>query len=359
MEKKLSNNIHNLVPSSYSTEDCIFLLEDYTDQISSISLEEKEAYINAGGNYSEVLSKEEPLSEEVHNIFRSLTKKHSAEIAQYVGSICDYLYEKFGKHMVFVSLARAGSPVGVLMKRYMEWRYHQPIPHYSISIIRDKGIDDQALDYIISQYPKAELCFIDGWTGRGSITTELQKAIVNYNSTHQINLNDDLTVLIDPAKLSRIAGTKKDVCLPNACLNSTVSGLVSRTICPKNKQSELFHGAKYLSEFAQQDMSEWFITQVSDHFTSLNPNIAKDTKCGYVESIFKQLEKDFGPLNIKKVKFSIGESSRAVIRRKPRMILVKDKNNSDLDFILYMAKQKNVEVREYDTKDYACITLLQ
>lgn len=349
----------HFVESSYLKEDCIFLLQDLSDKIKNISIEEKENYINQGGNYSEVISKEDDIEPDIYHIFQKLTKQHAYEIAGYIGGICDHLYKKYQENMIFVSLARAGSPVGVLMKRYMEWKYEVKIPHYSISIIRDKGIDETALDYITKRYPKNHLCFIDGWTGRGSITMELRKAIKKYNEDRNTNLSDELIVLMDPAKLSHISGTQKDICLPNACLNSTVSGLISRTICPKDLKQGEFHGAKYLKEFQEEDMSEWFLFQIVSKFHMENPEIETKTDDSYVQNVYQALEKDFAPIDHKKVKLSIGEVSRGLIRRVPKVLLVKDKKNPDLEFVLYMAKKKNVEVREYDTKDYECIAILE
>ena len=46
-----------------------------------------------------------------------------------------------GDSLVIVSLARAGTPIGVLIKRYLEKKYCVQLTHYSISIIRGRGID--------------------------------------------------------------------------------------------------------------------------------------------------------------------------------------------------------------------------
>lgn len=205
----MTNTKHDLIHSTYYGDDCIFLLEDLTNKIIPLSVEEKEAYIRAGGNYAEVISKEDSFDDHIIEIFKELTLTHAYQIADYVGIICNHLYKKYGNDMVFVSLARAGSPVGVLMKHYMLWRYGSDIPHYSISIVRDRGIDENALDDIRRQHPEKELCFIDGWTGRGSITFELKKAVEQYNQSRSAHLNSDLIVLMDPAHLSKIAATKK------------------------------------------------------------------------------------------------------------------------------------------------------
>lgn len=349
----------NLVNSSYQPEDCVFLLENYTDKLRDLDLQEKEEYIRCGGNYSEVISKERAISKEELEIFQKLTMDHAKEIAEYVGSICQYLYLTYGKEMVFVSLARAGSPVGVLMKRYISYCYGKDIHHYSISIIRGKGIDEVALDDIRAWNPGKRLCFIDGWTGKGSITKELERAIEHYNKTRNTKINHDLIVLMDPAKLSAISGTRKDVCLPNACLNSTVSGLVSRTICPKDIKPGHYHGAKYLKQFKFMDVSEWFLFEVSKFFTRNSKEISiQERDASYAKDLVEQLMKEFS-VDETKVKLSIGESSRALIRRIPKVLLVKHPDNPNLSYVLHLAKKKGVPIVSYDTKDYECIAILQ
>lgn len=350
----------DLVKSTYSPNDCIFLLKDLTDVMEEISLEEKEKRIAQGESYSEMISKENPMDKKTSEVFRKMLKEKAKDLASYIGTICDEVYKEKGDKLVLVSLARAGSPVGVLMKKYLQYRYSIEAPHYSISIIRGKGIDENALNYILNKHPKRKIVFIDGWTGKGSITYELRKSINEFNEKNSTNIDDGLVVLADPAKKSKICGTRKDVCIPNSCLNSTVSGLVSRTI--HNKKyigKDDFHGAKYFKELEDQDYSNLFIGKVSEHFSIVNPKCDLETDENYVDTIISRLKKDFALTDSNKIKLSIGETSRAVIRRCPKIILVKDKNNEDLKFVLYMAKKKNIEVKEYDTRDYSCISILK
>ncbi|TNC56482.1 cysteine protease StiP domain-containing protein, partial [Klebsiella quasipneumoniae] len=49
--------------------------------------------------------------------------------------------------------------------------------HYGISIIRDRGIDAAALDYIESRHGTKGIVFVDGWTGKGAITGELSRTL--------------------------------------------------------------------------------------------------------------------------------------------------------------------------------------
>ena len=39
----------------------------------------------------------------------------------------------------------------------------------------------------------------------------------------------DIAVVADPANVTELCGTHEDILIPSSCLNSTVSGLISRT----------------------------------------------------------------------------------------------------------------------------------
>ena len=202
--------------------------------------------------------------------------------------------------------------------------------------------------------------FVDGWTGKGSISSELKKDIKAYNSDCGTSISDCLAVLADPAHVAEFAGTRNDVCIPNACLNSTVSGLVSRTILNNSYIGPNdFHGAVRYDNFREDDMTNFFLSAIEHCFS--RDNICPNSIQGEspVGEVIERLARDFPLANINKVKLSIGESSRALIRRKPYIVLVKNPSNRDLSFVLFMAKKRGVEVRQYDTMNYECITLLK
>lgn len=351
----------NLINSTFKKDDCVFLLKDLSNEIKEISIEEKEKLINKGINYSEMISKEYPVTDEINRIFKELLNNNSSKIANYIGIISEQIYNKSKENSIIISLARAGSPFGALVKRYFKFKYNLNIPHYSISIIRGKGIDENALLYIQKEHPHGIITFLDGWTGKGSITKELKKSINIYNDKYKTQVSSDLAVLADPAKLSAIYGTRKDICIPNACLNSTVSGLVSRTI-HNDKYISLndFHGAKIFYDLKKQDYTNYFLDEIEKNFNKniINNEIKNEDNSDYVNKVLLQLKNDFDVLDSNKIKLSIGESSRALLRRNPKIMLVKNIKNKDLQFLLYLVKQKNVEVKKYDTFDYECITLL-
>lgn len=345
--------------SSFSDSDCIYLLKDLSGIIKFTSFAEKEKNISEGISYSEMITKEEPVSDEVNTIFANMLSNKADELARYTGIVAEQIFSRGRESAVIVSLARAGSPIGALIKRYIYFKYHVNIPHYSISIIRGRGIDTNALDYIRNKHPQGTITFVDGWTGKGSITFELKKAIAEYNKQTGNNISSDLAVLADPARLSAIAGTRNDVCIPNACLNSTISGLVSRTILNRNFIGENdFHGAIRYDYLTKQDVTNQFLATIENHFIENSGNCEPiGNSC--VKLLTEKLKEDFPVADINKVKLSIGESSRALLRRIPYLVLVKNLKNPDLSFVLHLAKQKGVEVRLYDTMDYECITLLK
>ena len=356
--KEIVDRQNYKVQGTYKKEDCIFLLKDVTSQIKEISVEEKEELIAQGINYSEILSKEEPIKDSYNILFLRLLEENKQKLASYIGTLSESVYEDKGEDLVLVSLARAGSPFGALMKRYYKEFYNVEIPHYSVSIIRGKGIDENALIYILGQHPNAKIQFVDGWTGKGSISHELNISISAFNKKYGTAIDDSLAVLADPSKICKFCGTREDIIIPNCCLNSTVSGLVSRTYHNANVIHENdFHGAKVFWAL-ENDYSNHFLDTVSACFTKGTPQ-TMTVEENYGAKIVEQIAEEFQVKDKNKIKLSIGESSRVVIRRIPRLLLIKNMENPDLAHILEIAKDKNIEIRPYDKSDYECISIIK
>lgn len=348
------------VQGSYLESECVFLLKDVTDEVIEISVEEKEKMIADGVNYSEILSKEQPMKAEYNQLFVKLLNQNASKLAHYIGVMAECIYAKKGKDTVLVSLARAGTPFGILVKDYIELKYGVKVPHYSVSIIRGKGIDENAMVYILAKHPNAKIQFVDGWTGKGSITFELQKAMKSFEEKYGVKIDDGLAVLADPARLSSICGTREDIIIPNCCLNSTVSGLISRTYHNEETLSENdFHGSKVYWELQDDDFSRCFLNRVRLELPNVNAKAVFFENENYGQSVINMIANEFSVKDKNKIKLSIGESSRVLLRRIPRVILVKNFDNPDLAHILEMAKDKGVEVRHYDKTDYECISIIK
>jgi hypothetical protein len=54
------------------------------------------------------------------------------------------------RRVALVSLARAGTPVGVVVARLLRELHGRVVAHYSVSIVRDRGIDAAALRHILA-----------------------------------------------------------------------------------------------------------------------------------------------------------------------------------------------------------------
>ena len=163
---------------------------------------------------------------------------------------------------MLVSLARAGTPVGILIKHYIEKKLGRSAYHYTISIIRGKGIDKNAMSYILVRHSPESIQFVDGWTGKGAIQRELSQAMKDYP-----NVSAGLAVLSDPAGMPRRLEHMMISLIASSCLNSTVSGLLSRTFYRSDIIGPTdFHGAAFYKELLSKDLTYTFINAVESCF---------------------------------------------------------------------------------------------
>jgi hypothetical protein len=364
---------------SYCTEDVIFLLKDISPLIMEQDNEFRENAIQSGIHYSEMLPIEYTPSKEYMDIFYSTLQSSKIKLATLVASLTDKIITARGKNIVLVSLARAGTPIGILIKRYIQFKYNVSPAHYSISIIRDKGIDKNALMHIIKNHPTSEIQFIDGWTGKGVIQHTLTKACKEFYDEFNITLNSNLAVLSDPAHCTFIYGTREDFLIPSACLNSTVSGLVSRTVLnDKYIFSDDFHGAKFYSELKSVDVSNFYIEEICACFNDIdesyiseqvnlknNEEVATDIQfigdslsCKGLNDI-QSIKHKFNIDNINLIKPGIGETTRVLLRRIPFKILVDSLQNPNLEHILKLAEEKSVPVEIYTDMCYSCCGIIK
>ncbi len=259
---------------SYPQEDVVFLLKDVGNLMKEQGNEDREKAIQAGVHYSEMLPMEYRPSEEYMKIFHSSLKKYDEKIAIASGLVAEKIIKKRGRNIVLVSLARAGTPAGILIRRYLKYRYNLDLPHYSISIIRGKGTDENAIRYILKNHPGLEIQFVDGWTGKGSITKELLLSCAAFEKKWGIPLSSDMAVIADPGYCAGLFGTRDDFMIPSACLNSTVSGLVSRTIHRDDLIGENdFHGVRFYKELIKEDVSNLFTDSITEKYPSVTEKV--------------------------------------------------------------------------------------
>ncbi|MDN3016797.1 cysteine protease StiP family protein [Paenibacillus sp. BSR1-1] len=357
------------VIGTYREDDVLFLLKD----LSAIKLEDstknREVRIQSGGHYSESLPIEYQPPKEYVDLFWKTLYEYKRKVALCIGIVAELIYELKGERTVLVSLARAGTPVGILIKRYLKRRYNVSLKHYSISIIRDRGMDENAIHYILNEHPDGIIQFVDGWTGKGAISIELTKACQDFEQKYGIALDDTLAVMADPGYCTKLFGTREDFLIPSACLNSTVSGLVSRTVL--NDQyigPEDFHGVKFYKELQAEDVSNEFIRLIDDEFTSISEEAhelslkkrQENMDAGFLGmKDVKKIQAEFAIESTHYIKPGVGETTRVLLRRVPWKILMRDSSSPFVQHILMLAKEKGVEVVEYPGLNYLCCGLIK
>ncbi|GAA0357997.1 phosphoribosyltransferase [Streptomyces blastmyceticus] len=350
--------------SSYAPEDVGWLLQDLSEVTLEAPTEEREEAIQSGGaHYAESLPVEYQPSAEYQALFRAALDASASRMARAVGVVTETVLAERSPRPVLVSLARAGTPVGVLMRRWARHAYGLDLPHYAVSIVRGRGIDRTALRWLAAHHDPADVVFVDGWTGKGAITRELADALAGFEG-----FDPRLAVLADPGRCVETYGTRDDFLIPSACLNSTVSGLISRTVL----RSDLvgphdFHGAKFYRELAGADVSRDLIEAVAARFPDAREQVALDAKDMAAAdrtptwegwAAVERISEEFGIHDVNLVKPGVGETTRVLLRRVPWKILARRGAGADLGHVRLLAAQRGVPVEEVDGLPYSCVGLI-
>ncbi|MEU8572173.1 phosphoribosyltransferase domain-containing protein [Streptomyces asoensis] len=356
--------------SSYPPDEVGWLLQDLSDVTLEAPTEEREEAIQSGGaHYAESLPVEYQPSEQYQELFHAALATSAARLAQAVGVVTETVIAERSPRPVLVSLARAGTPVGVLMRRWAQFRHGLDLPHYAVSIVRGRGIDANALRWLAAHHDPRDVVFVDGWTGKGAITRELAAAIEEFEAGGgAAGFDAEIAVLADPGSCVRTYGTRDDFLIPSACLNSTVSGLISRTVLRADLVGpDDFHGAKFYRELAGTDVSVAFLDAVAARF----PEVA-DAVGGAVKELLasdrtpswegwaavERISEEYGIHDVNLVKPGVGETTRVLLRRVPWKILARAGAGADLDHVRLLAGQRGVPVEEVDDLPYTCVGLI-
>ena len=341
--------------STYRPQDVKILLKDISGLVEPLGTREREKLIQSGRHYSEMLPIEYEPSEKYLKTYFNALNKYSKITAAAVKSVSEKIFRDKGKKIVLISLARAGTPIGILIKHCLEKNFQCAVEHYTISIIRGIGIDKNAINYILARHKPEEIQFIDGWTGKGAIQRELTHAMKDFPQ-----INSGLAVLSDPAGVSEKCGTHEDFLIASSCLNSTVSGLLSRTFLRNDIiGANDFHGAAFYRELAEKDLTYQFINAIEKHFDDFTEikNSAVEINSGLSE--VKKIAEDFKITDINLIKPSIGEATRVLLRRLPWKILVQSLHDDNLEHLYQLAEEKSVPIEIYPLKNYKACGLIQ
>lgn len=336
---------------SYQAADTLFLLKPMT--MNMVDVAHKERLIQSGQrHYSELLAPEKAPDPHYLTLFEDLTARYARRLAGEVMGLAHFLLTSRSAPVTVVSLARAGTPIGALLVRALRFLGQDEARHYSISIIRDRGIDQNALKFILRQERRvaAGLVFVDGWTAKGVIAEELVGALAAWNAQQPEQLDIALHVVSDIGGVAEVAATFDDYAIPSGILNATVSGLTSRSILNASIGPNDFHGCVFYADFAAADRSTWFLDQVSQHFTDAVPapiqpdagerQRRRQAMAGFLERIsrhYRISDRNF-------IKPGVAEATRVLLRRVPDLLLLRDPEQPDVAHLHVLAAQKRVAV---------------
>lgn len=355
---------------SYRLDDCEFLLKPIS--MKTVSVEEKERLIQSGKlHYSQMVSPELPPSESYLQVFHQAIDRNADRLALDLVVLAREIDAAVQGTVTIVSLARAGTPVGALLGRILRKRFSRECRHFSISIVRDRGVDQNALDAILERgLPDSSIVFVDGWTGKGTIARELTKSVSSFNERRGTRIPSGIWTIADLSGSAVVAATGEDYLIPSSILNSTISGLVSRTILHEDHVGPAdFHGCLHLGEFEAIDRSNWFLDRIEASvenvvWAHLPDPVRTGTASSAVlretmEGLLHRLAGRFpSASNRHYVKPGIGESTRVLLRRVPERLLLSQPDHPETAHLRMLARQKGIAVEIDATLPVKAVALI-
>ena len=368
---------------SYLASDVTVLL-DIVDKasVADVPVSQKEALIQSGQrHYSDMLTLEQAPTAIHEQLYQQALEQGTTRTATDITNLAYTLHHTFqqtmvtGRPLVLISLVRAGLPIGVLLQRALadaNSSYALPSVHYGISIIRDRGLDAVALQMILDTHPNSDIVFVDGWTGKGAIYQELARSLEVFSNPNHPNFANifhqgenviPLLTLADPAGVAWLAASEDDWLIPSGLLNSTISGLISRSLYTE-PQSGL-HRSVFYDSLVEVDHSLAFV----DHIDTARR--ALSTPLQYLQT-FKQpryqtadlidmLAAEYDISNRNRIKPTIAEATRAILRRDPERILLATADHPDTVLLRHLCSERDINITVLGAKilPYQAITLIK
>ena len=379
----MTQTLNTYGSGSYLASDVTVLL-DIVDKasVADVPVSQKEALIQSGQrHYSDMLTLEQAPTTIHEQLYQQALEQGTTRTATDIANLAYTLQQIFQqtvspeRPLVLVSLVRAGLPVGVLLQRALtdtDSSYALPSIHYGISIIRDRGLDAVALQMILDVHPNSAIVFVDGWTGKGAIYQELSRSLDVFskcshpnfiNIFHQGKNVIPLLTLADPAGVAWLAASEDDWLIPSGLLNSTISGLISRSLYSE-PQSGL-HRSVFYDNLVAVDHSLAFV----DHIDTARR--ALSTPLQYLQT-FKQpryqtadlidmLAAEYDISNRNRIKPTIAEATRAILRRDPERILLATADHPDTGLLRHLCSERDINITVLGAKilPYQAITLIK
>lgn len=353
---------------SYAPEDVTFLLKEV--DLAPTSIDEKERLIQSGQmHYSEMISEERRPDARYLEIFDQARNVSEKRIATEIASIAKNIRRRVNDgelppRIALCSLVRAGVPYGVLLHRELK-AIGVESHHFGVSIIRDKGLDENAMGFVRERFADEGILFVDGWTGKGAISKELDRSWGEISGK-----TPELIVLADPSGYASLSGSFEDWLIPSGILGANVSGLISRSILSKSLIGPKdFHGFIPVNHLADIDVSSDFVDRITALTAGLRTSApiaeasleARAQLRSRAMACVNAIAETYGVTNMNRIKPGIAEATRAVLRRKPKMVFLRSLDDPDLSALIHLCRTDGIDMEASPeaTGPYRAITLIE
>lgn len=334
-------------------------------------VEEKERLIQTGQkHYSEMISLESAPSELHQQVYQQAVAEGLPRLAREIQALALALQQHAQQQakdthtdqpLVLVSLVRAGLPIGVMLQHALK-DLGVSVLHYGVSIIRDRGLDTVAYAQIRQQHAYAQLVFVDGWTGKGAISRELRSSV---QTDPEFDGVVRLVTLADVSGYAWLTASSDDWLIPSGVLGATVSGLISRTLY----QADQLHGCLFYNNLQAADQSCALIQQVNQQrqqqLTHVSPAVwpehARQQQQQHAASVIARVAERFDVQQPNRIKPSLAEATRAVLRRVPERVLLRDADDPQTRLLRHLATEQGapIELLGDAIAPYRAITIIQ
>lgn len=383
MSNQTAIDLSSYGSGSYLASDVTVLLDIVDkDAVADVPVTQKEALIQSGQrHYSDMLTLEQAPTAMHEQLYAQALEQGAQRTATDIANLAYSLQQIFQndvnveKPLVLISLVRAGLPIGVLLQRALadiNCSYSTPSVHYGISIIRDRGLDPLALQMLLDAHPNSPLVFVDGWTGKGAIYQELAHSLAVFNEPTHPNFRNifhqgantiPLLTLADPAGVAWLAASEEDWLIPSGLLNSTVSGLISRSLYTA-PQSGL-HRSVFYDNLVDVDHSLAFIDCIDtarQHLTTSFEQLPTFMHPRYqTADVINEVADDYQITNRNRIKPTIAEATRAILRRDPERVLLATADHPDTILLRHLCAKRDIDITVLGAKilPYQAITLIK
>ncbi|MDR2613009.1 MAG: cysteine protease StiP family protein [Deltaproteobacteria bacterium] len=357
---------------SYAPEDVTFLLK--VVELAPLGIEERELRVQSGeSHYSEMIGPEAPPDPDYLSFFAEALERNLGRLASDLVKTASLIALLRPGPVTLVSIARSGTPVGVVLGRLLRALFARDCVHFSISVVRDRGADLNALRRVASLRPPESVVFVDGWTGKGVIARELRRSLAGPGAALGAAFPRELAVLSDLCGEAELSAGSDDWLIPTCLLNGTVSGLVSRTILNRDLTGPGdFHGCLYYGGLEPHDLSR----PLADRMTAAaaaaarrDPRLlawcefpreaerarAREGSRAFLDSVRRR----YGISDPNHVKPGLGEATRALLRRSPGLLAVRDPGDPDVRHAILLAGRRGVPVEVDTALAYRAVALIR